>query len=336
MKILIFCLLFLVVSCQLIKDRGTSPSSLNQMRLVMESGNSKYVGVAYSNNASENLSFRVFGEGTYNVRGFGSCGTEDSMGGGIFNGSFNSKTKWINLDVRSIGMSDVCIFSIEVKPNKFDSNMSGIYYVTPFNNPDILPLKTEHSGFKSDGVIAFQISEESQEFTDEEKSNAIREDRYFSVYPKSLSGTLKIKSSCKTKNETYSYTEIPYERESLDRPVVVSLEKIYSDLGGIHRSCSFSVLVNPIDSMKEMSNVFVSVYKSLGSWLPAPLVSKNAIGQTCFEFMDEYTVGIGVNKNDQFKKKLCETDGPFEVFGVTSNLRLFYGVYNNGQWEFVK
>ena len=82
----------------------------------------------------------------------------------------------------------------------------------------------------------------------------------------------------------------------------------------------------------------MKVYNGAGSFLDAPLMDTDSWGNSCFKFMDPYVVGVFVNS--KWKKNstsLCvDKAALYQVEGVTSKGRIFYGEYDGTQWVDMK
>jgi hypothetical protein len=305
-----------------IKDVAESPASLNQMRLVMQdSSKDKTVGVLPT--MDESFKFMVFGTGTYSARGFLRCS-------GHYGGSFKD-ANWIT--IKPPKRSGVCLMQVEVKENSLDSNISGVFISELFGNPDVLPLSIDVVGKRRLGVNAIQLGEHP----DGGVRTLISEDTAVKIYTSTKNGTLRSRSSCKDKSgETFLSDSFIIE----DGVVTTDLYHLYRNLGGINQSCVFKFLVNPADSLKEGGTLYVHVYKKFGSWLETPLVERRG-NRYCFEFTDPYVVGMKVNDKASSlnAQRVCSPlNSRYEVLGVTSSLRLFYGVYDTilNDWETIQ
>lgn len=315
-----------LLSCMPDKDTVAAPAMFNHKRLPIKINGTTEIGInglaiTSETDTSEDIFARSFDKGSLRIRGLDICG--------YVNGYGVEKFGWGPFELRDLPEEDICIYNIESRANKLDSPAIGSIVVRYFNDPNVEPLKIKMNGVERLGVNWVQLkASEIAVRGESQKSNAgIMENRDITIYPSS-SGKVII-TGCGVKNMVYDYNGV----------WSTTVDNLYKHLGGVAKDCVFTITANNIDALKESATILVSTYRDLGGFLDAPIV-KNDGKEKCFEFTDMYVVGLRVNnkivKNWNTKKLCVDKTSYYEVEGITSNLRLFYGIHNGSEWVVVK
>lgn len=327
MNRIISVLALLLCSCACIKpDLAPAPASLEQSRTIIKTNGAAEAGISGSIDPGASMDVRIYGPGSVSLRGLGECGF-------ITSGSAD-RPGWIRFELKDLPQKELCLYAIESRVEGFDSPSVGHFLVRYFNDPNVLPLKTSVNLVERHGVNWVQLREDQAiKSSSTETSHAlvgIKEDREIKIFLNGNSGRLNItgRGSCQL-SETIEYSNA--------QVMVLSVDRLYRDLGGVKNSCIFTITANHREALKESATVFIKVYRQNGSFLDAPSFKTDALNRACFKFNDDMVAGIQVNSKYSQGPSVCvRQSADYTVEGVTSRHRIFYGKHNGEKWEEMK
>lgn len=319
MKILLISLLFFSCSCIVKKDEIVAPSDLNHHRMILDIDGAKEIGINGSIDDSKILRIRTFSSGNISIRGLGDCGY-------YFGKGFN-KSKYVDINLSELPDKDVCIYSLVLHQDGLDKSSTGLFLLRKFKSSLIKPLKLKSNLVSRNGINWVQLRKES----DDERSG-ISEDREIKIYPSGEYGYLNI-SGCGYKRK------IDFDlKNKNDKFIELNLRDLYR--GNISKNCTFDILVNNREiPYKEGATLVVSVYDDFGSFLDTP-ISYNCLFKIkkCFKFKDSFIGKISVNDKESGwnkKRKCVRKKKRYEVIGLTSNQRIFYGIFDHSKNKWI-
>ena len=335
MRTLIFFILILVVSCacQPTKDIGANPSKLNHNRVPINIDNNIEIGISgvILTDTDKDIKVRSYGYGSVSLRGLNECGFFSEKGS-------NLKYGWVTFNTKELINQDLCTYTLESRSNILDAPAIGKVIVKRYIDPNVIPLKIRMNGITKNGVNWVQLKEQALNFAYmgdiTNTKDGIPEGHDITVFPSGKKGKMII-TGCDVR-EVYYYDDTI---DDLSKGWRTTIDNLYKSIGGINKDCVFTITANNDDMLKESASFIVSVYRESGGFLTAPIVDD--VGKRiCFEFTDRNVVGLRVADvitNKVNTKKLCVFPRTqYEVEGITSNLRIFYGVYKNNEWETIK
>lgn len=306
-------------SCMPVKDLAPAPSTLGHQRLLMSIDGEVHAGVIGVVGTDHDLRIQTYKTGTYEMRGIGECGF-------VWGEGFKD-ARWVQLDLSSIPRSPVCLLSLVARVNGLDSPATASVLVRRFDDPNVVPLTIAANGRERPGANWLQIPSEGARLM-----GYIPESKEIVLRPSGRSGKIHIRGCGLSESEEF-------DQPGEWRTNVYALYK--SHKGGIDETCVFDFLVNNDDQLKEGASLLVSVYQPYGSFLEAPTTKRDG-GRRCFEFQDPYVVSMAVNGDghDRWnrRQKCVKVTDRYEVDGLTSKMRTFYGVFaeSSQKWEVVR
>lgn len=324
MKI-IFLMLF--ISCSLfsrgvISDVSIAPSELNHKRLPMMIKGKTEVGIngyvlSSQNEADIKLFIRAYDQGDITLRGFGECGS-------IFSSS-QKGFGFYEFDLKNILPTETCFLSIISRANTLEAPAIGTFLLRTMDDPNVKALRTTVNRVAREGLNWIQLK--SSNLIDEPRgilSAGITENRKIILHPKGSSGKIII-NGCGMK-DVFEFDKKGEWQTSIDT--------LYRHHGTIEKECAFNILVNNNDYLKESAIVYISPYRESGAFVSSPFVSENG-SKLCFEFFDRNIIGIRINETyiRNGNRKLCvKKTSSYNVEGVTSKSRVFWGTYDGQNW----
>jgi hypothetical protein len=325
LKIKLFAILFLLTACackNVIKDVAPSPVSLDQARALIKVNGVTESGINGAIDSNSSVFVRVYGAGSVSLRGLGDCGYITSRA--------TSKLGWVGFALQNLPNKEFCLYTIQSRVDMFDSPSVGHVLVRRFLDPNVKPLTTVVNNVSRKGVNWVQLRADSALHIASTSYvpylvGGINENKDITVVLNYNSGKLNI-TGCGT-SQVIEYTNAPTYNLTVD--------ELYRDLGGVKQSCIFNITANHASALKESASILVKVYNQNGSFIDAPNAEMGH--DACFEFMDHYVVGIRVNNKWTYKSRLCvDKAATYEVEGVTSNQRIFYGIHDGADWAEMK
>lgn len=300
-------------SCQLVKDQGIAPSTLNQDRAVIQVGTDTEVGINGVAGVNATIQVQSFGKGSVEIRGLDDCGYVSSAA--------TTSNGWVTFNTASLPGNEFCLYSIQTNTAGFDAPSIGHVLVRRFLDPNVNQLTTTANLITRTGVNWVQVAGGSTPSVVSQSSGGINENRNISVNLGGNSGHLNI-TGCNGQTSTVMYTN--------QAAYTTTIDELFQ--GSVVTSCAFTITANHINAVAQSATLYIQVYQDFGSFLDAPIASGN-----CFSFTDPYVVGIGVNGQWSASSKLCATKAStYQVEGVTSNQRVFFGVSDGTNWSVMK
>ena len=327
---LIFILLCLVfISCNtgsIKQDVSIAPIDVNHRRLVFNIKDKTFVGIGGTISRADPVTLQTYNQtGDVAIKGLADCGY--TFGTGFKN------VYTMDLDLLDTPDQDICVLQLTTRVNGFDAIGYGNLIIRRFTDPNIIPLDIKVNGEVRKGVNWIQIKEDSD--YDVATLTGITENREVEVYPNGTSGNIVV-TGCGISPVVEAYYfgagEPHIWRTNLSYLYAQSPNKI------ITKSCVFTVTANNNDSLKQTATFFVAVYKQMGSFLyaPVPIVKEDKM---CFEFQDLYVIGVKINEvmSNPNARVLCVPKASqYEVEGITSKFRTFYGIFKENKWLLIR
>lgn len=317
-----FLFLMSCASCQTVKDPAESPSSMDQDRIVMRLNETIEVGIGGLIDLNKTVMIRSYGAGTVTIRGLEDCGY-------ITSGA-TKKTGWIQVNPLTLPNKEFCLYSLQARTNGFDAPVIGHLLVRRFMDPNVRPLKITMNNVMRDGVNWVQLMKDGPKnlFASNgpfQVPYGIFENRDIDIFLGAHRGKLNITGCGMT--DVIEYQNQPTMRLTVDY--------LYRSIGKIEQSCVFTLTANHDDAIKESATIFIKVYSSPGSFLDAPVAEIGS--EACFSFVDPYVVGIAINGDYSKSRSMCvDKAANYEVEGVTSKNRIFWGLHSGSEWVVTK
>lgn len=312
--ITVSCLAVGCASCQLVQDQDVAPSSLSQFRLPIQIGNDVEIGIHGVAGANTTVQVQSFGKGTVEIRGLGKCGYISSTA--------TNDVGWVSFNTADLPPNDFCLYNLQANTNGFDAPAIGQLIVRRFTDPNIQPLQLTANGVTRSGVNWVQVAAAGTKTLDTAAIGGINELRDIELNLGGHSGNLVV-TDCKGNTTSTVYTNAT--------TFTTSIDALYNG-APVNSTCLFTITANHTNAIAQSANLLVAVYQKFGSFLDAPIVNDN-----CFSFTDPYAVGISVNGQWSLKSSgqvsLCaDKADTYQVEGVTSNQRIFFGVSDGTTW----
>ena len=307
-------------SCKPVKDIAPAPAVLSQERILIRVAGITEAGISGVSGANTTFEVHSFGKGTITLRGLDNCGFVTS-GSTTGNG-------WVTFDTASLPQSEFCLYNLQADTAKFDAPAIGHFMVRRFLNINVKPLEITANLVKRMGVNWVQVAggnyfvNASSTSVTMDSGGGINEDRTLSVNLGGNSGRLNITGPNGQTTSTFYTNAAAY---------TTTIDELFQ--GSPVTSGIFTITANHTGAVAQSATLLIKVYDKFGSFLSAPIINGK-----CFTFTDPYIAGMSVNGRWSTSSSLCARDtAPFyEVEGVTSNQRIFYGISDGTSWSVQK
>ncbi|MGZ6369108.1 MAG: hypothetical protein ACXWPM_00105, partial [Bdellovibrionota bacterium] len=279
-------------SCQFTKDLGTAPATLDQARLPIQVGDAVELGIQGST-GEDTIRVRSYAEGSVSIRGLNDCGYVSSAS--------TKSAGWVEFDASRLPQNEFCLFNLETWTNGLDAPAIGNLLIRRFLDPNVKPLKTTMNQVtRVNGLNWVQLQSGPKLLTvgaGGGMRGGILEDRHIAIFPSGKSGKLVI-TGCGIPANVTEYSDQPEWDTTVDY--------LYSSIGGVNKSCVFTITANNNDALAESATIYVKVYQQSGSFLNAPIIAQDSDqDEACFEFVDPYVVGMSVNGQWSYRSHIC-------------------------------
>ena len=316
LKYLFYLLIFFLISCKPVKDIAESPSSVGQNRVLIESNGDLSLGIYGAITDDTEFKVRVYREGSVSIRGLDVCG--------LYTSKSVKNSNYVTFNTKDLLNFSTCVYAITSKTKDFDHPQTGYLIMKNYDNPNVRSAFIRVGDRIREGINWTQVRK------DITTKGLIKEDRFVSILPNGSSGKIII-TGCDITPLVYEFNESEWWETSIDN--------LYKELGPVDKDCVFQFFINNDDALKQEATFLVDVYDG-GSFLDAPAIYRQD-DDICFEFIDKYVTGIRINnKFSQHwnTRKMCVLDNKksYEVEGVTSSGRIFYGIYQDNDWKVMK
>jgi hypothetical protein len=306
-------------SCQYVQDQGVAPSTLNQDRIPIQVGSDLEVGINGVAGADTTVQVRSYGKGTVEIRGLGNCGYVSSAAINGFG--------FVTFNTATLPQEEFCLYNLQTDTTGFDAPAIGQLLVRRFLDPNVQPLSITANEAVRSGVNWVQVAGGSgiSPLNTSTPDTGITEDRNISVNLGGHSGSLNI-TGCNGQTSTVLYTNAAAYNTTID--------ELFQ--GATPTSCVFTITANHTNAVAQSATLLVQVYQKFGSFLDAPIANGN-----CFSFTDQYAIGIGINGKWSWNSKgsvngCGDSASSYQVEGVTSNQRIFFGISDGTSWSVMK